>query len=99
MGNPDRPLVRAPAGDLSRGRDRARTCAPGRQLGPDVIIRPGSVPVFTLGQAGERSPAPALIRGYTAALELAEGLGPGLARALGTAAGLMPRVTALPAPT
>jgi hypothetical protein len=61
QGNPDRPLVRALAGDLSRG--------------------------------------PALIRGYTAALELAEGLGPGLARALGPAAGLMPRVTALPAPT
>jgi hypothetical protein len=127
QGNPDRPLIRALAHDLSRGLDRARTCAPGRQLGLDIIIMPGSVPVFTLGQAGERSPAPALIRDYTAALELArklagaigeilapgldlrlslsrdhdlelacelaDGVGPDLARALGPAAGLMASVT------
>jgi hypothetical protein len=74
QGNPDRPLIRALALDLSRGLDRARTCAPGRQLGLDTIIGPGSVPVFTLGQAGERSPAPALTRDYTTALRLARGL-------------------------
>jgi hypothetical protein len=68
QGNPDRPLIQTLARDLSRGLDRARTCAPGRQLGLDIIIGPGSVPFFTLGQAGQGPPA--LIRDYTAALEL-----------------------------
>jgi hypothetical protein len=58
--------------------------------------------VIDCGRQGNPDRPPlvrALIHGYTAALELAEGLGPGLARALGPAAGLMPCVTALPAPT
>ena len=75
LGNPDRPLIQALAGDLSRGLDRACTCAPGRQLRLDVIMRSGPAPVSTLasalGRASERSSA---ARDYTAALELAHGL-------------------------
>jgi hypothetical protein len=72
QGNPDRPLIQALARDLSRGLDRVGTCAPARRLGLNSIIRPGSVNVFTLSQAGERPSA--LIRDYTAALRLARGL-------------------------
>jgi hypothetical protein len=77
QGNQDRPLIRALARDLSRGLDRVGTCAPARQLGLDSIIRPGSVSVFTLSQAGERPSA--LTRDYAAAL----GLGRGLACSIG----------------